>query len=125
MAGRILCVLLLILAFAPGAPALPKQDKAAKRAAKQAERAMRKDPAFRAGYDDGYRKGANDSQYNSSSYNDEGGPVYDQAVDGYTPQYGDKTKYQKLFRLGYIAGYKDGWDFNAGRYPVFGAPDTD
>ncbi len=121
MTGRVICVLLAAMAFAAGTHALPRPDEAAKQAAK----AMRKDPAFRAGYDDGYRRGANDSQYNSNSYNDEQGPVYDQAVDGYTPRYGDKAKYQRLFRLGYAAGYKDGWDFNAGRYPVFGAPDTD
>ncbi len=119
MAGRLICVLLVVSAFAAGAHALPKQDKAAK----QAEKAMRHDPAFRVGYDDGYRAGANDSRYNSNSYNDEAGPVYDQATEGYSSQYGDKAKYQKLFRLGYVAGYKDGWDFNVGRYPPLGSSD--
>lgn len=121
MARRTIIVLLLACAFAAGADASGKRHKHDS----QPTKAMRHDPAFRAGYDDGYRAGANDSQYNSNSYNDEVGPVYDQAIDGYTAQYGDKTQYQKLFRLGYIAGYKDGWDFNAGRYPAFGGPDPD
>jgi len=81
----------------------------------------RKDPAFRAGFDDGYRQGANDSQALSSAYADESGPNYEQATDGYTTQYGDREAYQKLFRLGYVKGYKAGWDFNAGMYSCFGA----
>ena len=80
---------------------------------------VRHDPAFRAGYDDGYRIGANDSEALSSSYRDESGPIFDQATDGYTPQYGDQANYQNLFRRGYIAGYKAGWDFNAGQYNSF------
>jgi hypothetical protein len=74
------------------------------------------DPAYRAGYDNGYRLGANDSEANSNTYNDESGPIYALATKGYSPQYGDTEKYQELFRLGYIAGYKAGWDFNAGEY---------
>ena len=119
MRGRTLSVLLVGAALASSAFALPKHHKESKEPTK----AMRQDPAFRAGYDDGYRAGANDSQYNSNSYNDEVGPVYDQAIDGYSSLYGDKTQYQKLFRMGYVAGYKAGWDFNAGRYPPFGGPD--
>lgn len=77
---------------------------------------LRRDSAFRNGYDEGYRWGANDSMANSNSYNDENGSVYNLATDGYTVQYGDVETYQKRFRLGYIDGYKAGWDFNAGRY---------
>jgi hypothetical protein len=77
---------------------------------------IQQDPAYRAGYDDGYRQGANDSEANSTTYDDESGSVYEDATNGYNAQYGDPEKYRKLFRLGYIAGYKAGWDFNAGRY---------
>jgi len=81
---------------------------------------IRHDPAFRAGYMDGYHQGSNDCEANSNSYSDESGPLYGQALDGYTPQYGDQATYQKLFRLGYIVGYKAGWDFNAGQYNPLG-----
>ena len=80
----------------------------------------RRDPAFLSGYDEGYRLGGNDSQA-LANYSDESGPSYVQATDGYTAQYGDKEVYQQRFRLGYIAGYKAGWDFNAGRYNPMGA----
>ena len=81
---------------------------------------VRHDPAFRAGFDDGYRQGANDSAALSNAYQDEAGRLYDQATDGYTLQYGDQEAYQKVFRLGYVAGYKAGWDFNAGQYCALG-----
>jgi hypothetical protein len=80
---------------------------------------IQQDPAFRAGYDDGYRLGANDAMANSTTYNDESSSVYRLATDGYSAQYGDLDKYQRLFRLGYIAGYKLGWDSNVGRYCGF------
>lgn len=80
----------------------------------------RKDPAFVVGYDKGYRRGAVDSMTLSDAYRDESGRVYEQAIDGYTPQYGDRAGYQRLFREGYIAGYKAGWDFEAGQYSVSG-----
>jgi len=81
---------------------------------------IRHDPAFRTGYMDGYRQGSNDSAALSNSYRDESGPLYDEALDGYTPQYGDQATYQKLFRQGYIEGYKAGWDFNSGQYQPLG-----
>ncbi|MFZ3211790.1 MAG: hypothetical protein WA188_09755 [Terriglobales bacterium] len=86
-----------------------------------AVRVNRHDPAFRAGYMEGYRQGAGDSEALSNSYRDESGPAYAEATDGYTTQYGDKEVYQQRFRLGYIAGYKAGWDFNAGLYNPLGA----
>lgn len=119
MSGRSLIFALLLAAFSAGAYAQPKPPKDQVKVTK----ADRKDPAFRHGYDDGYRVGANDSRYNSNSYNDQNSSVYDDAIDGYYPKYGDVAQYQRLFRLGYIAGYKAGWDFNAGRYPPFGGPD--
>jgi hypothetical protein len=83
----------------------------------------RKDPAFVAGYDEGYRQGANDSHALTNYYDDEGTPAYQQATDGYFAQYGDKAAYQQHFRLGYVDGYKAGWDFNAGMYsPLGGGP---
>jgi len=85
-----------------------------------AVRVNRKDPAFVAGYDEVYRQGGNDSAA-LANYNDQGGSVYGQATDGYAAPYGDKEAYQQRFRLGYIAGYKAGWDFNAGRYSPLGA----
>jgi len=81
----------------------------------------RHDPAFRTGYMDGYRQGSNDSEALSNVYKDQSGPVYEQAIDGYTPEYGDRAAYQQLFRRGYIGGYKDGWDFNSGQYNPLGA----
>lgn len=81
----------------------------------------RHDPAFRIGYLDGYRQGSNDSEALSNSYRDESGPVYAQAEDGYSPQYGDLSHYQQVFRRGYIEGYKAGWDFNSGQYTPLGA----
>ena len=86
-------------------------------------KANRKDPAFVAGYDEGYRQGANDSHALTNSYNDEGAPSYKEATEGYISQYGDRAVYQQRFRLGYINGYKAGWDFNAGMYsPLGGGP---
>ena len=79
----------------------------------------RTDPAFRTGYDDGYRQGSNDS-HALGNYADESGPYYAAALDGYTSQYGDEESYKKLFRLGYINGYKDGFDSNFGMYNSLG-----
>jgi hypothetical protein len=47
--------------------------------------------------------------------------IYSEALDGYTPQYGNQDQYQTLFRHGYIEGYKAGWDFNSGQYNPLGA----
>lgn len=80
----------------------------------------RKDPAFVQGYEDGYRQGSNDAHALSNVYRDESGPVYEQASDGYSAQYGDQEAYRRRFRRGYIDGYKAGWDFNAGAYGVLG-----
>jgi len=111
MRYRIMCALLLGCAFAVGAFGSPGGA---------ANKVNRHDPAFRAGYMDGYRQGANQSEAIALAYNDQSGPTYEQAIDGYTPQYGDRTTYQTLFRLGYIEGYKAGWDFNAGQYNSLG-----
>lgn len=75
-----------------------------------------KDPAFVAGYDEGYRQGAFDSETLANAYRDEAGPIYRRANDGYTPRYGDQAAYQRRFRRGYSEGYEQGWDFNAGQY---------
>ncbi len=80
----------------------------------------RKDPAFVHGYDDGYRIGAQDSQALSNAYRDQTGTLYEQATDGYTPNYGAQEIYQRRFRRGYSEGYKAGWDFNAGQYSPLG-----
>jgi hypothetical protein len=103
----------------PGAAPASAQSKATKGISSQAvsdRKQLRKDPAYRAGYDHGYRRGATDSAANSNSYDEGGGPLYELATDGYSPEYGDREKYQRLFRVGYVDGYKAGWDFNAGRY---------
>lgn len=118
MICRILCALLLGSAFVVGAfgsSAKHHNDASA------ANKVNRHDPAFRAGYMEGYRQGANASEALANGYNDQSGPAYEEALDGYTPQYGDQATYQKLFRLGYIAGYKEGWDFNSGQYNPLGA----
>ncbi len=72
-------------------------------------------PAYRNGYEEGYRQGANDSAANAN-YGDTSSPAYNLGTAGYQPQYGDMENYQKLFRRGYIEGYKAGWHFNAGVY---------
>ncbi len=118
MSCRIMCALLLGSAFAVGALGAPAKQH---NAASAANKVNRHDPAFHAGYMDGYRQGSNASEALSPGYNDQSGPTYEQAIDGYTPQYGDQATYQKLFRLGYIAGYKEGWDFNSGQYNPLGA----
>ncbi len=120
MTSRMICALLLGLMCAVAASGSPAKHHASPRAFRP--KVDRHDPAFRAGYDDGYRQGANDSEALSNSYRDESGPVYDEATHGYTPQYGDQATYQKLFRQGYIEGYKAGWDFNAGQYNPLGGP---
>jgi len=117
MSCRILCALLLGFAFAVGALAAPKHRDPSSVSWK----AVRHDPAFRAGYMDGYRQGSNDSEALSNIYKDQSGDLYSEALDGYTPQYGEQAAYQKLFREGYIRGYKDGWDFNSGQYNPLGA----
>jgi hypothetical protein len=115
---RIISVLLLGTAFAVAAfAASPEHHKDPSAADVKLDR---HDPAFRAGYMGGYRQGTSDSQALSNTYRDQSGPVYDQALDGYTPQYGDQATYQRRFRRGYIEGYKDGWDFNVGQYSPLG-----
>jgi len=118
MSGRIMCALLLGVTFAVGAFGSPAKHHNDASAAQS--KATRHDPAFRAGYMDGYRQGSNDSEALSNGYRDESGPLYEQATDGYTPQYGDQATYQKLFRQGYVEGYKAGWDFNSGQYNPLG-----
>ncbi len=76
----------------------------------------RKDSAFVHGYDDGYRQGAKDAHALSNAYRDESDPIYEQASDGYTSQYGDEEAYKRRFRRGFVEGYKAGWDFEAGAY---------
>ena len=115
MSRRSICVLLFGCAFALSAYAVPGRPKH-----QPSSKIDHHDPAFRRGYDDGYRQGATDSAALSNAYKDEIGPAYDQATDGYTPQYGDQQAYQKLFRLGYVAGYKAGWDFNSGQFCSLG-----
>ncbi|HYB76812.1 MAG TPA: hypothetical protein VEE85_01305 [Candidatus Bathyarchaeia archaeon] len=111
--------LLAAVAFALQAFGAPDQAPIA--AAQVVRKINRKDSAFATGYKYGYRQGARSSAALSSSYNDQSGPVYEEAIAGYTPQYGDRALYQKLFRCGYIAGYKAGWDFNSGLYNPLGA----
>lgn len=118
MSYRISITVLLGLGFAVGAFASPKHHHGEH--APEAK-VNRHDPAFRTGYMDGYRQGSNDSAALSNSYRDETGPLYEQALDGYTPVYGDQARYQTLFRRGYIEGYKAGWDFNSGQYNPLGA----
>lgn len=117
MSYRIMCALLLGVTFAVGAFGAAKHHNDASAANLKV---IRHDPAFRTGYMDGYHQGYSECEANSNSYSDESGPLYDEAIDGYTPQYGDQATYQKLFRLGYIEGYKAGWDFNAGKYNPMG-----
>ncbi len=112
------CVLVFAVTFALAAFGSP--DKHHNNASKVQLKVSRKDPAFVAGYDEGYRQGGNDS-HAFANYNDQGGSAYAQATDGYTALYGGKEAYQQRFRLGYIAGYKAGWDFNAGMYNPLGS----
>jgi len=110
-----------LIALIASALALSAYASPSKHPHQRITKETRHDPAFRAGFNDGYRQGANDCEALSNSYKDEMGPIYERAADGYTPQYGDLASYQELFRLGYVDGYKDGWDFNAGQYTPFGA----
>jgi len=114
-----MCALLFGVTFVVGALGAPPKHHGDPSAVNS--QVNRHDPAFRAGYMDGYHQGFNDAAAFSTSYKDESGVLYDQALDGYTQQYGDQATYQKLFRLGYIAGYKDGWDFMVARERVPGA----
>jgi hypothetical protein len=118
--SRTICALLLGAALATSAWAAsrPGHHKDPKTTGPKINR---HDPAFRTGFMDGYRQGSNDSEALSTSYRDESGAFYSEAVDGYTPQYGAQAAYQQVFRQGYIAGYKDGWDFNSGQYNPLGA----
>lgn len=111
----------LLLGFAFTVSALGSPAKHHHDASAAKSKVNRHDPAFRAGYMDGYRQGSNDSEALSNSYKDESGPLYAEALDGYSPQYGDQATYQELFRKGYIEGYKAGWDFNSGQYNPLGA----
>jgi len=111
-------VLLAAVSFA--ADAFASRNHGQKNAGSPQLKVNRKDPAFVAGFDDGYRRGANDSQA-LANYNDQGAASYQDATDGYSAQYGEKAVYQQRYRLGYIAGYKSGWDYNAGMYNPIGA----
>ena len=114
MNHRILCALLLGCVFAVGAYAVPSKQHKAK------AKIDRHDPAFRTGYLDGWREGAKDSAALSNSYNDQSSQTYADANDGFSHQYGDFEKYRALFRHGYVDGYRDGWNYNAGYYCPFG-----
>ena len=114
-----MCGLLLGVAFTAGAFASSPKHNNDPRAGHP--KVNRHDAAFRVGYMDGYHQGSNDAEALANGYKDESGPVYDEALDGYTPQYGDQATYQKLFRQGFIEGYKAGWDFNSGQYNPMGA----
>jgi len=113
-------ILVFAVTFALGTFGSPDKCQARNNSGAAQHKVNRKDPAFVAGYDEGYRQGGNDSAA-LANYDDQGGSVYGQATDGYAAPYGDKEAYQQRFRLGYIAGYKAGWDFNAGRYIPLGA----
>jgi len=113
-------VLVFAVTFALGGFGSANKRQARDNASQAQRKVNRRDPAFVAGYDEGYRQGANDSEA-LASYNDQGSSAYAQATDGYTAPYGDKEVYQQRFRLGYIAGYKAGWDFNSGLYNPLGA----
>ena len=113
MSRRIAIIVLLASLFALVASASTGKHPADSKAK---AKAGRQDPAFRAGYDDGYREGYRDAAALSNAYKDEVGALYEQASDGYTPQYGDREAYVRRFRRGYVAGYKSGWDFNSGQY---------
>ena len=113
---RATSLLLLGIVCTSGALALPQKRHGDKSKAK----IDRHDPAFRTGYLDGWREGAKDSAALSNSYNDQSSQTYADANDGYTHQYGDFKNYQKLFRNGYVDGYRDGWNYNAGYYCPFG-----
>lgn len=115
---RMLC---LLVAVTLAQAAFGSRNHAYNNVSKVDLRVNRKDPAFVAGYDEGYRQGANDS-HALANYNDEGTASYEQATAGYTAQYGDKAMYQERFRLGYVEGYKAGWDFNVGMYSPLGGP---
>jgi len=119
MSCRIMCTLLVGATFAVGAFASPTKQHNDPSPAHL--KMGRHDPAFRSGYDDGYRQGANDAESVALAYTDESGQAYDQALDGYTSGYGDQVTYQRRFRRGYIAGYKAGWDFFSGQYTPLGA----
>jgi hypothetical protein len=108
-----------IVTFALGTFGSPRKHHDVKKTDTSDLKVNRKDPAFVAGYDEGYRQGANDS-HASANYSDQSGPFYEQATNGYTTLYGDKQIYQQRFRVGYIDGYKAGWDLNAGMYSPLG-----
>ena len=116
MSRRIAVAVLLASLFSLAASASTSKHPGERPAAK----APHHDPAFRQGFDDGYREGAKDAAALSNVYQDRSSALYDQADDGYTQQYGDEARYQRLFREGYIRGYKAGWDFNAGQYCSLG-----
>src|SRR5215471_4688250 len=106
MKYRAVYVVLICAAFA--ASAFAAHSKHPDERHPKITKEIRHDPAFRAGFTDGYRQGANDCEALSNIYKDETGPIYEQASEGYTPEYGDMVSYQKLFRLVYVDGYKDG-----------------
>jgi hypothetical protein len=115
MSHRVLCALLLGSALAASAFGLPDHHPP-----KTKIKIDRHDPAFRKGYHDGWQQGAKDAAALSNTYNDQSSQMYADANDGYTHQYGDFETYRKLFRHGYVDGYRDGWNYNAGYYCPFG-----
>ena len=119
MTFRIRSALLVGLTFAVAALGAAAKNPRSPSSAKP--KVDRHDPAYRTGHMYGYRQGANDSEALSLAYTDQSGPVYQQADDGYNAQYGDLATYQERFRLGYVEGYKAGWDFNSGQYNPLGA----
>ncbi len=114
MSHRMLWALFLGCALAVSAFGLPDHHPKTK------TKIDRHDPAFRKGYLDGWREGAKDAAALSNTYNDQFSQLYADANDGYTHQYGEFEKYRKLFRSGYVDGYREGWNYNAGYYCPFG-----
>jgi len=113
---RVFFLSLLLIAITFALDGFASSNQTQNNAQQTHVKVSRKDPAFVVGYNKGYRRGALDSMTLANTYRDEGGPVYRQATDGYTAQYGDLAAYQRRFRRGYSEGYEQGWDFEAGQY---------
>jgi hypothetical protein len=85
-----------------------RRDKGNKGAAPQRGSRPYEEPAFAAGYDGGYERGARDGRegerYDPVRHRD-----YRDAERGYTTAYGSRDAYQNNFRAGFRQGYEEGY----------------
>jgi hypothetical protein len=90
------------------AVALPMTAAAQSRVPQAGPRTQTQSTAFRTGFDRGLRLGEEDGRRNSR-FDYAGKSEYRNADAGYNRNYGDRTRYQSEFRVGFEDGYREAY----------------